>query len=227
MASHLRQREEASARRQTPRSHIRLQPIECEESGLLGSGWSHPVPPASPCPTQLSWAGLHAQAAPTAGSHTLVPASWGFPRGVQILSLCSLASQPRPAQAVSPELLPRDSILPGSRAGRDWDFGLSPALPCPPSDGGQVTPLGSWAQDASPCSCPPQSLGPAGFLTGLQALPRGPLGLKDGAPGWKQESGKPRLGKLPGPSPSAPRAPPALTLRKPIASQQVLKREQK
>lgn len=140
MASHLRQREEASARRQTPRSHIRLQPIECEESGLLGSGWSHPVPPASPCPTQLSWAGLHAQAAPTGGSHTPVPASWGFPRGVQILSLCSLASQPRPAQAVSPELLPRDSILPGSRAGRDWDFGLSPALPCPPSDGGQVTP---------------------------------------------------------------------------------------
>lgn len=149
-------------------------------------------------------------------------ASWG----VQVLSTpCSLVSQPWPAQAFSPELLPGDRSPPESRGEGGWDFGCLRPHP-PPSAPGMTEarpPSTDCGHRVPPPNSPPPRLGPAGFLTSIQALLRGALGSEiwslslEG--GWRDRLSveapqEPHLYRLRRPHPSSSRSPWPVYLKK-------------
>lgn len=221
------QKEASGVGWQSPRPQVRGWPTGGEKSGLLGSGWTHAAPPSplqstqalfsrpvlDPAPTPQGlcrghahcWASNPGPTIPGWSRSSLLHAPWlsslGLPRGL-LTRAAALRQQPAKGQSRG-----------RGGCGRLW----SPSSPRPSAP--ETTEARSPPPEPRmPPSAPaPQRLGPGGFLTSLQALPRWPIGLRDGASAW-EDGGKDRLQELPGTSPSLPQAPPALTLQKPPAS---------
>lgn len=135
------QKEASGVGWQSPRPQVRGWPTEGEESGLLGSGWTHAAPPSPLQSTQalLSRPALDpaptrgcAEATPTAGPPIPVPPSLGGPGPLSSM-LPGFPALACPG-AFSPELLPQDSSLPrgrveGGEAGAGFGLPHPPALP--------------------------------------------------------------------------------------------------
>lgn len=116
------------ARRQSPKSQVRSQPYvgsqACwDQTGPLRGGHSKPTP-ARPSPAPLSLPGPAPPWATCGPCRGLLPQAH-HPWAHVPSPPCSLASQPWPAQALSPELLAPHNSPPGSC----WD--ISPSSPRP------------------------------------------------------------------------------------------------